>query len=905
MAASILATACSRGEGDAVKPTAFERAAAQSTATQAGPALSAPAAATSRPYVALSRGAQRLARAELDVGRLNSAKVLHNMALVFKPSASQKAERDALLDELQRPGSPSYHKWLTPEEYARRFGAGADDLGSARDWLASQGLAVHEPSRLGARLTFTGTVAQVEAAFRTEMHTYRVGGEDHYAMAQPPSLPAHLADRVLAVHNTHDFFARRTTPQLRKLEPQATCPSGDAFCSGNAIAPPDWAVLYDVGPLYTTGIGGKTINGTGVTIAVVGVSDISQGDLTAFRARYGLAANPITKTLVPNTGAAQGTVGGGLEGVLDAEWAGGIAPNATINYVYTGASDANPADAVFYAIEENLGDVLLDSWDGCEMGYTTSDADALQVYGAAASLEGISFISSAGDDGAAACSGRGGLWVDLPAALPEVTAVGGTGFASPGGLSFNASGLVTGHGTEMTWNEANNAYASSGSVAAGGGGISSVFARPAYQQTVATCAPLGTLPSSVNPQNQRQVPDVSFTAGAGTKQYGTFIECTVDAATSDCTSAGGNPKVLAIGGTSAAAAAFAGLVGLADQAMGGRLGNINPLLYATSASVPSAFHDITTGNNEVACRTGDPGCPGSSALYGFAATTGYDCATGLGSVDAYSLLSAWATLGGTTTAVAPSPTSTTEGGSISLTATVHAPSPGIHPLTGTVTFYFRSYLANGALDLSWSLGQGTLTGATTSSGSAFLTTVIPPGMVQPGNQVVDVFAAYAGDPSHLPSYSANTRVAFAPLSFAINPPTASLQGGQAIAYTASGGIAPARWYIYFDSTCGASAAGCSSINAATGSFSAGTGAAGYVIVQAIDAGGAESFSEVTVAGGAGSPPWSASGPENYAGIRVGAAPAPPVPAAPGLTPFLAVALGLAGATMLRRRGRQG
>jgi subtilase family serine protease len=861
-------------------------------------ATGAPVASTSDPYTTLYRGAHPLARPEHDVGRLDAAKVLHNMALVFKLSAAQKTERDALLEAIQRPGSPSYHKWLTPEDYAERFGAGADDLGRASAWLVLQGLTVHEPSRLGARVTFTGTVAQVEAAFRTEMHRYRVGGENHYAMAHPPSLPADLADRVLAIHNTHDFFP---TPQIRKLEPQATCPTGDTFCSGNAIAPPDWAVIYDVGPLYSPGINGTSINGTGTTIVAVGITDISLADLAAFRTRYGLPANQVFKTLVTSTGGAQGTAGFGAEGVLDTEWAGGIALGARINYVYTGASDSNVADAAYYAIENNLGDVLIDSWDGCEMGYTPSDADVLGVYGAAASLQGISFVSSAGDNGAAACHGKGGLWVNLPAALPEVTAVGGTGFAIPGGLTFSG-GAVTGRGSEGVWSETNNAY--TGSVAAGGGGISSVFARPAYQLSVATCAPVGTLPTSVNPNNQRQVPDVSFTAGTGTTQYGTFIECTIDG--TDCTNSGANPQVVALGGTSAAAAAFAGLVAMADQATGSRLGNINPLLYATSASVPSAFHDITTGNNEVVCRTGDPGCPGNNLLYGFPATQGYDCATGLGSLDATNLVRAWATLGATTTALVAAPTSTTEGAPVTLTATVNVPHPNANAIRGAVTFYFRSFLANGAQDLSWSLGQASIIGGTTSSGTASLNTAIPPGMVQPGNQTVDVYAEYGGDSFHLPSYSAAAPIGFAPFSFVITPPTASIAGGHAIAYTSSGGIAPARWSIYFDSTCTAAGTGCSSINAATGSFSAGTGVPGYVIVQAIDAGGADAFSEVTVGGGLGNPPW-ASGPANYAGIRVAASPSPTptVPAAPGLTPLLAAVLAVAGVMLggAVRKGR--
>ena len=850
VAALALVAACSTGRTEGPSLTTGE--------TPNPPAQ--PAAASG--YVTLERGAHPLARPELDAGRLDGARVLHNLSLVYALTPAQTADRDALLSSIQRPGSPSYHRWLGPKDYAARFGAGAKTAARATAWLASQGFTVHDPSPLGARVTFTGTVAQVEAAFRTEMHAYDVDGERHYAMARAPSVPADLADDVLAILNTHDFYPRRGKAQARVVSPDATCPGGDTNCNGNGIAPPDWAVIYDVGPLYNPGIAGTKITGAGVTIAVVGITDIAQADLTAFRTRYGLAANAIVKTLVPDTGAAQGDNGAGTEAVLDTEWAGSIAPSATINYVYTGASDANVNDAVFYAVEENFGGVLSESWGGCEQGSTTADADASAVYGAAAALEGISYLAAAGDSGAAGCQGKGGLWVNLPASIPEVTSVGGTGFADPAGLTFTG-GNVTARGTEAVWNQADNAY--QGGVGATGGGISSIFSRPLYQSSIATCTPVGSLPSTVSPASQRQVPDVAFTAASGGSQYGIFIECTL--ANGDCTNTGANPVVVEIGGTSASTPAFAGVVALANQATGGRLGNINPLLYATSGSVPSAFHDITTGNNEVICRTADPGCPGNNVLYGYPATVGYDCASGLGSVDATNLVKSWATLTPTTTAIGADPTATTEGGSVILTATVDVTGTNTHALGGQVDFVFRSYLTNGDLDLSWSLGQVAITGGTTTTGAVNLTTAIPPGMVGPG-QAVDVFALYGGDASHLPSFSSAQHITFSPVYLCIDPPTASVAAGASSTYTAVGGVPPVRWYLDYDSTCSATGTGCSTINVTTGVFKAGTGAKGYVIIQAIDADGADTFGEVTVAGGTGTVPWSASGPGNYAGILV-------------------------------------
>jgi hypothetical protein len=350
-------------------------------------------------------------------------------------------------------------------------------------------------------------------------------------------------------------------------------------------------------------------------------------------------------TLVPNTGAPRSaTMDAGLEAVLDTEWAG--RDRAGRNHqlrLFTGANDADVDDAAYYAVEQRpRRRSSSQSWASCEAGdFTPLDADIYENFVSTANTLGITYLASSGDDGAAACKGEGGMYVNLPAAFPGVTGVGGTGFAISGGLPFNATGNVTGYGIEAVWNEAHDAYTARG-IAAGGGGISSLFARPTYQDSIATCASVGSLPTGVTPSSMRQVPDVSFTAATGESQYGYFIECSLDPQTNDCTTTGADPIVLEIGGTSASTPSFAGVIALANQATGGRLGNVNPFLYALNATTPSAFHDITTGNNEVTCEPGvDPGCP-AGQLYGYTATPGYDCASGLGSIDATDLVTAWA-----------------------------------------------------------------------------------------------------------------------------------------------------------------------------------------------------------------------------------------------------------------------
>lgn len=775
------------------------------------------------------------------MGPLDPGKRIANLSLVFKLSAAQLQERDALIAAQLDSGSPSYRRWLTTDQYAARFGARPADITRASAWLAAQGLDVHATSPLGARVTFSGTVAQLQSAFRTQMRQYRVGGETHYAMAAAPAVPSELEDVVLAVHNAHDFYPH---PMLhdKKLplynDPQA----------GEGIAPPDWAAIYDVTPLYTTGVSGTPVDGAGITVSVVGVAQIAQADIDAFRTLFGLPASNVTMTLVPNTGAsAPGQQGSGAEAVLDVEWSGAIAKGATVNYVYVGADDGNVDDATYYAIEQNVASVISESWGGCEQGLTAADADVVGVYGSAANLLGITYMVAAGDTGAGGCLDENvaGLYADIPASFPGATAVGGTGFPT-GSVTFGTNGYATGYGTsETVWNDVPH-----GGV--GGGGISIVFSRPAYQSAIAACTPVGTLPLPVT--NMRQLPDISVSAGGGALPY--FIECTGDNSTMDCSGTGGSPQVIPITGTSASSPSFAGLVGLMNQAAGGRLGNINPQMYALETATPSAFHDITIGNNEVPCQSGNLGCP-AGGEYGFPATTGYDCASGLGSVDGVNLVKAFSALAKTSTTLAASPTMTTEGADVNLSATVDVTGTGASAVAGTVAFVFQSYDATGGFDLSWTLGTSPITSATAMGGSATLAPMpIPPGLVNPAAQYVDVYAMYSGNQAHLPSVSPKVRISFAPIDFCVSPALSNVAVGGKLSFAPSGGKPPVKWYVGYDSTCD-QMGNCSTLDEMTGAFTAGP-SAGYVTILGLDSDNAESYADVVVGGAAdtGAPPWT-------------------------------------------------
>jgi MYXO-CTERM domain-containing protein len=802
-----------------------------------------PGGATATAAVRLARGVHPLARSERDLGRLDPARRLGNLSVVFKLSPEALHDRAALIAAQLDAGSPEYHAWLTPETYAARFGAAPADIARTAAWLTGEGLEVVSTSRLGSRVRFAGRVADVEAAFQTEMRRYQVGDETHYAMAGAPAIPAELSDVVLAVYNTHDFYARPLV-RLAKRGPDYDEPG-----VGEGLAPSDWATLYDVTPLYKTGITGTPIDGSGVTIAIVGLSPIQQSDIDAFRSTFGLPPSTVTTTLVPGSGAERsGCQGCALEATLDVEWSGGIAPKAEVNYVYNGTDDPDPDDAAFYVVEENLAPLISESFAGCEYGLTPSDADVIEVYASAANLLGITYVAGSGDAGAAACYVEGpqppiaGMYVNVPASYPGVTAVGGTQFPQSS-LSWDAGGHVLGYSAEeTTWNEASDPNSPQG-LAATGGGISAVYTRPSYQSGVPTCTPVGTPPTAL--PNGRQLPDVALTAAANLTPY--FIECVLNFSSGDC-GTGSDPEIVPIGGTSAATPSFAGVLALLNQATGGRLGNVNPMLYTLQQAAPLGFHDITTGSNEISCTAGtDPGCA-TDDLYGFPATTGYDCATGLGSIDAYALVSSWATLTPTSAAIQANPTATMEGASITLTATVAVDGTGTSPLGGTVTFAFQSYNA-GVPDLSWPLGAVTIAGGTVTGGMATFSTPVPPGLVAPGGESVDVVAMYGGDAHYLASTSAKVTVQIQGVDLAITPAAATVAAGAKQTFSATGGVTPVRWYVDSDTTCDAQQ-NCSSVGETSGTLTAGP-QAGTVIIAAVDADGAEALATVTVTGGTG------------------------------------------------------
>ena len=339
---------------------------------------------------------------------------------------------------------------------------------------------------------------------------------------------------------------------------------------------------------------------------------------------FNLPVNNPVQVLVPGS-ADPGYTADLDEANLDLDWTGAVARNATISYVYS----QNVITSFEYAIDQNLAPVISMSYGGCELKISSSPASTASTYRTLAQqavAEGITWLASSGDSGAASCdasgavSASGGLSVNMPASIPEVTAVGGTTFNE--GITNYWSSTTGANGAtalsyipENAWNDtaANNGLSSTG------GGLSVFYAKPSWQS-----AP------GVPADGARDVPDVSFAASANHDGYIIVI----------------SGKVGIYGGTSAATPVFAGIVTLLNhylilngaQTTAG-LGNINPTLYGLARNNPSVFHDVTLGNNIVPCKVGTLNC--STGTLGYSTTAGYDRVTGLGSVDAYNLATAW------------------------------------------------------------------------------------------------------------------------------------------------------------------------------------------------------------------------------------------------------------------------
>jgi hypothetical protein len=663
--------------------------------------------------VALYGNMHGLARPQSDLGRADGSRQIDGISLNFHLSAAQQKDLNQFLAQLGNPKSPHFHKYLTIPQYAARFGMSQNDLDKVVAWVQSQGFTNIKIAPSHNKISFDGTVAQIESAFALEMHNYLVDGVVHLANAVNPSVPVALSGAAQYVGHLNDFAPK---PRL-KVKPHLT-----SYISGNHfVAPGDFATIYDLNPLYTAGD-----TGSNQKIVIVGQSTVSTTDLSNFRSAAGLSVSTPTLTLIEGTGTrCSGDEG---ESDLDIEWSGGVAKAAQVTFLYAGLGTSDSCDSRFDSVWDALEDALTGSltqgdtgtpvapfvstsYGYCEEGIQEQDPEfvqQIQGWVQTGQTLGVTLVSASGDSGAADCdadsetSATQGFAVDAPASIPETTGAGGTNFEAdaavcstdcpPGanppywaaaGASSDTLSSALEYIQEDAWNDTATNILGGGGLGASGGGASIYFTKPTWQT--------GT---GVPADGKRDVPDVAMHASADKDGY---LFCSEDDGSgglvSTCTDgfrtgAGGNFTI--VGGTSAAAPTFTAIMTLVNQYLGNTsatgLAPINPMLYSlyTNNATSQAFHDITSGNNDVPCTTGTTNCPSGTTEYGFSAGVGYDQVTGLGSVDGFNLAQAWAATI-TNFTLAPSPASVTAVAGQNSTSTTITITP-LNGFTGTVTF---------------------------------------------------------------------------------------------------------------------------------------------------------------------------------------------------------------------------
>lgn len=652
--------------------------------------------------ILLPNGAPPSAARATDRGRMEPDARISGVTLMLAPSAAQAAELERFLEAQRDPASPDYRNWLTPEQYSDRFSLSENDFGMVGSWIEAGGFSIEDRARARNWILFSGTVADMERAFHVELHRLDVDGEAHFANTAGIQIPAALAGIVAGVRGLDDF---RPEPLHTGI---TTKPEMDAAGGVHYLAPADFATIYDIQNLYNAGY-----DGTGQTLAIPGQADVNLNDLRAFRAQFGLPARDPQLVLAGSDPGS--SPGDQTEATLDLEWAGAVAKNATLIYVYS----PNVFQSLQYAIDRNLAPVISVSYGGCELQASATYRTLAQQ----ANAQGITWMTASGDAGPAGCDASGeaqtknGVAAAFPADIPEVTAVGGTEFNEGTGFYWQAQNAA-GSESAVSWipEKAWNDTALGNGLAAGGGAPSLIYAKPWWQAG-----------AGVPNDQARDVPDVSLAASGAHDAYALYAR----------------GQLVGVGGTSAAAPSFAGIVAILNQYLVAKgsiprpgLGNINPALYNLAQNTTGLFHDIVNGNNVVPCATGSKGCSNGSA--GYSAGVGYDLATGLGSVDAYNLVSEWSSvppLTGTTITLTATPASITPAASVQLTATVASLS-GSNAPPGTVTFAVgRTVLGSANLigtgatetasvtvkDSSLSIGPNTITA--TYHGSATLVNV--------------------------------------------------------------------------------------------------------------------------------------------------------------------------------------
>ncbi|MGH9607892.1 MAG: protease pro-enzyme activation domain-containing protein [Terracidiphilus sp.] len=807
---------------------------AQQPAIKAAPSVRITSPIDESQLVTLRGTVHPLANARNDRGAAADGMALNRLHLVLKRSPSQETALRELIQEQNTPGSAYYHKWLTPAQFGAQFGPSDQDVSTVENWLSGQGFNVLKVEPGKQTLEVSGSVGDLRSAFHTQIHKYLVNGEMHYANANAVQVPAALAPVVGGFVSLNNFRPRSYAeklgeasynPATGRAKPSWTIGSGsfDYQTYNFVLSPADFAVQYDLNPLYNEGI-----NGAGQTIAIINDSNINIGLVNQFRTLFNLPTNPPQVIIDGNDPGVDGINDpdgpnyDSVEAYLDVEWSGAVAPDATVDLVV--AADTSLETGLILAAEHavygDIAPVISLSFGYCESGLGSENA-FLEALWEQAAAQGQTVMVSAGDSGSAGCDNDNsqyyaveGQAVNGFASTPYNVAVGGTDFyyssyGSNNDATINsqlesdwnttasnsaATASLKGYIQEQPWNDSQfgqnlfSVYTDTDdqqtSIAGGSGGASNAaVCSSSYDATTGACS--GTLSGYAKPSWQsgtgvpkdgvRDIPDVSlFSANGYNDSY--YAICATDG---DCqpVPSPGTVQIYGVGGTSASSPSFAGIMALVDQKYGPQ-GQADTILYPLAAQFPAAFHDVIVGTNAVPCAYSStpaddsPDCiaaqpssfgytiddpnygeanegeigTGTAAEYN--ATTGYDLATGLGTVDAAVLLDDWGNvkLGSSTTTLTATPASITVGSAVSLSGTVTGSSP-----TGNVAIMTDSTEPMQQGRMNYALSSGSYSGS--------LSTL-------PGGSY-NIWASYGGDSSNAPSVSAKVPITVNPAASGI------------------------------------------------------------------------------------------------------------------------------------------
>jgi kumamolisin len=478
------------------------------------------------------------------------------------------------LDDLVASG-----KRVSREEYAERYGADPNDVKEVEKFAQAHGLKVSQVNLPARTLVLTGCCSAFSKAFHVDLAAYQYEGGTYRGRTGPVSIPTELAAIVRGVHGLDN------RPQA---ETHFRTAANASAAAATSYTPLQIAKAYNFP---------SSVNGKGQTIAIIELGGgFSQSDLDTYFKSLGISPAP-SVTAVSVDGATNSPTGDpngpDTEVMLDIEVAGAVAPGAKIVVYFAPNTDAGFLDAINQAAMDKTHkpSVISISWGGPESSWT---AQSLQNYNSA--LQGIAALGvtvcvACGDNGSSDGSSDGSDQVDFPASSPFSLACGGT--------SLDISGTAI--TSEVVWNDG----AGNGAT---GGGVSATFPLPSYQANA-------NVPPSANPGGAagRGVPDVS---GDADPQTGYQVL------------ADGSQFV--VGGTSAVAPLWAGLVALFNQTLGTPVGYLNPNLYQKVALAAGTFNDITSGNN------GD-----------YSAGPGWDACTGWGSPNGAAIVQSLSSTGST------------------------------------------------------------------------------------------------------------------------------------------------------------------------------------------------------------------------------------------------------------------